>query len=56
MTRQPGQPDRARDRPSVQLDGPVYVVAIPIALTSRPYEVSYQWDTMIKALLLQRGC
>jgi len=32
------------------------MVTTPIALTSWPYEISYEWGGMIKALFLQRGC
>jgi hypothetical protein len=56
VIRQPGRPDRAGDRPSVQLDGPVDVVTTPIALTSWPYEITYEEGALIKALLLRRSC
>ena len=49
-------PSRARLRMERCFAGPVYVTTTPIALTSWPYEVAYEWGAMIKALVLQRGC
>jgi len=50
------QVSRARLRMERCFPGPVYVVARPVALASWPYEISYEWGAMIKALVLQRGC
>ena len=50
------QASRARLRVERCFAGPVYVVTTPIALTSWPYEIAYEWAAMIKALVLQRDC
>jgi len=50
------QASRARLRVERCFPGPVYVVTRPVALTSWPYEIAYEWGAMIKALVLQRGC
>lgn len=50
------QDSRARLRMERCFPGPVYVVTTPVALTSWPYEIAYEWGAMIKALVLQRGC
>lgn len=50
------QDSRARLRVERCFAGPVYVVTTPIALTSWPYEIAYEWGAMIKALLVQRSC
>jgi hypothetical protein len=47
---------RARLRMERCFPGPVYVVTTPVAPTSWPYEIAYEWGAMIKALALQRGC
>lgn len=50
------QDSRARLRVERCFAGPVYVVTTPIALTSWPYEIVYEWGAMIKALVLQTRC
>lgn len=50
------QDSRARLRVERCFPGPVYVVTRPVALTSWPYEIAYEWGAMIKALVLQRSC
>jgi len=50
------QASRARLRVARCFAGPVYVVTTPIALTSWPYEIAYEWSAMFKALVLQRRC
>jgi uncharacterized SAM-binding protein YcdF (DUF218 family) len=47
---------RARLRVERCFAGRVYVVTAPIALTSWPYQIAYQWGALIKALVVQRGC
>jgi uncharacterized SAM-binding protein YcdF (DUF218 family) len=50
------QDSRARLRMERCFAGPVYVVATPIALTSWPYQVAYEWGALAKALVVQRSC
>ena len=50
------QDSRARLRIERCFAGPVYVVTTPIALTSWPYEIAYEWGALVKALVVQRGC
>lgn len=50
------QDSRARLRVERCFAGPVYVVTTPIALTSWPYQIAYQWGALVKALVVQRGC
>jgi len=50
------QDSRARLRVERCFPGPVYVVTRPVALTSWPYEIAYEWGALIKALVLQRNC
>jgi len=50
------QDSRARLRMERCFAGPVYVVATPIALTSWPYQVAYEWGALVKALVVQRSC
>ena len=50
------QDSRARLRIERCFTGPVYVVTTPIALTSWPYEIAYEWAALVKALVAQRGC
>jgi hypothetical protein len=50
------QDSRARLRVERCFAGPVYVVTTPIALTSWPYEIAYEWGALVKALVVQRGC
>ncbi len=50
------QDSRARLRVERCFAGPVYVVATPIALTSWPYQVAYEWGALVKALVVQRSC
>jgi hypothetical protein len=50
------QATRARLRFGRCFAGPVYVVTTPIAPTSWPYEIAYEWGALVKALAFQRGC
>lgn len=50
------QDSRARLRMERCFTGPVYVVTTPIALTSWPYEIAYEWGALVKSLVVQRGC
>jgi hypothetical protein len=50
------QDTRARLRMERCFSGPVYVVGTPIRLTSWPYQVSYEWGALLKALFWQRSC
>ena len=50
------QASRAQVRVERCFAGPVYMVTAPLALTSWPYEITYEWGAMIKALVLQRRC
>jgi hypothetical protein len=50
------QDTRARLRVGRCFAGPVYVMTTPIALTSWPYQVTYEWAALAKALTVQRGC
>jgi hypothetical protein len=50
------QASRAQLRVERCFAGPVYMVTTPVALTSWPYEIAYEWGAMIKALVLQRSC
>lgn len=50
------QDSRARLRIERCFTGPVYVVTTPIALSSWPYEIAYEWGALVKALVVQRGC
>ena len=50
------QDSRARMRMERCFAGPVYVVTTPIALTSWPYQIAYEWGAIVKALVIQRGC
>ncbi len=50
------QDSRARLRIERCFAGPGYVVATPIPLTSWPYQISYEWGALTKALVLQRSC
>jgi hypothetical protein len=50
------QVSRARLRVERCFPGPVYMAATPVALTSWPYEIAYEWGAMAKALVLQRRC
>ena len=50
------QGSRARLRVERCFIGPVYVVAILIALTFWPCGIADEWGGMIRALLLQRSC
>lgn len=50
------QDSRARLRIERCFTGPVYVVTMPIALTSWPYEIAYEWGALVKALVVQRSC
>ena len=50
------QDSRARLRVERCFAGPVYVVTTPIALSSWPYHVAYEWGAFVKAMALQRAC
>lgn len=50
------QDSRARLRVGRCFAGSVYVVTIPLPLSSWPYQVVYQWGATVKAVLLQRAC
>lgn len=50
------QATRARLRVERCFAGPVHMVTAPIALSSWPYEIAYEWGAMVKALVLQRSC
>jgi uncharacterized SAM-binding protein YcdF (DUF218 family) len=52
----PDQDTRARIRFGRCFTGTVYVVTTPLALSSWPYEIAYQWGAILKAEVLQRGC
>ena len=36
--------------------GAVYVVTAPIAPTSWPYQIVYQWGALLRAMFVERGC
>lgn len=50
------QDSRARLRVERCFAGSVYVVTVPITLSSWPYEIAYEWGALAKALIIQRGC
>lgn len=50
------QDSRARLRIERCFAGPVYVVPTPIALISWPYQITYEWGALTKALVAQRSC
>jgi hypothetical protein len=50
------QASRARLRMERCFAGPVYVATTPIAATSWPYQIAYEWGALVKALVVQRGC
>jgi len=50
------QDTRARLRIGRCFPGPLYVVPTPIALTSWPYQIAYEWGALAKALVVQRRC
>jgi uncharacterized SAM-binding protein YcdF (DUF218 family) len=50
------QDTRGRLRVERCLTGPVYVVTVPVGLSSWPYEIAYEWGATVKALVFQRGC
>jgi uncharacterized SAM-binding protein YcdF (DUF218 family) len=50
------QDTRARLRIGRCFAGPVYVVPTRIALVSWPYQITYQWGALFKALVVQHGC
>lgn len=50
------QDSRARLRVERCFAGHVYVVAVPIGLSSWPYQIAYEWGALIKALVVQSGC
>jgi hypothetical protein len=47
---------RARLRVERCFAGQVYVVTAPLARTSWPYQIAYQWGALVKALVVQRSC
>jgi len=50
------QDSRARLRIERCFTGPVYVVTAPIAPTSWPFQIAYEWGALIKAMVIQRSC
>lgn len=50
------QDTRARMRVERCFGGPVYVMTVPVAGASWPYQIAYEWGALIKALVIQRGC
>jgi hypothetical protein len=50
------QDSRARLRVERCFAGPVYVVTAPIAASSWPYQIAYEWAALLKAIIIQRGC
>jgi hypothetical protein len=50
------QADRARMLLQRCFRGAVYVATAPISANSWPYEITYGWGALIKALVLQRAC
>ena len=50
------QDSRARLRVERCFPGQVYVVTAPIKLSTWPYQISYEWAALVKALVFQRGC
>lgn len=50
------QDSRARLRVGRCFAGPVYVVTVPLSLSSWPYQIAYQWGATVKAVLFQRAC
>ena len=50
------QDSRARLRMERCFAGHVYVVTTPIALSSWPYQIAYEWGALFKAVVIQRSC
>jgi uncharacterized SAM-binding protein YcdF (DUF218 family) len=50
------QASRARLRVERCFAGEVYVVTAPIAATTWPFQIAYEWAALVKALVIQRGC
>lgn len=50
------QDSRARLRVERCFAGPVYVVTVPIPLSSWPYQIVYEWAATVKAAVFQRAC
>ena len=50
------QDSRARLRIERCFPGQVYIVTAPIKLSTWPYQISYEWAALVKALVFQRGC
>jgi hypothetical protein len=50
------QASRARLRMERCFSGDVYVVTTPIALTSWPYQIAYEWGALLKGVVIQRDC
>jgi hypothetical protein len=50
------QDSRARLRVERCFPGHVYVVTAPIKLSTWPYQISYEWAALVKALVFQRSC
>lgn len=50
------QDSRARLRVERCFPGQVYVVTAPIRLSIWPYQISYEWAALVKALVFQRDC
>jgi hypothetical protein len=50
------QDSRGRLRVERCFAGPVYVVTVPLPLSSWPYEIAYEWAAIVKAAVFQRAC
>jgi hypothetical protein len=50
------QASRARLRVERCFAGQVYVMTAPVRLRTWPYEITYEWGALVKALVLQRSC
>jgi hypothetical protein len=50
------QASRGRLRMKRCFPGRVYTVTAPIAASTWPEQITYQWGALIKALVFQRGC
>jgi hypothetical protein len=50
------QDSRARLRVERCFTGRIYVVTAPIPLGSWPYQIGYEWGSLLKALVIQRSC
>jgi hypothetical protein len=50
------QASRARLRVERCFAGQVYVVTAPLTRSTWPYQITYEWAALVKALVMQRGC